>query len=675
MLNYFLTLLVVLSTLVGSLVQANNSSHKYKDELIELMISQVPTANKSDERVFLLEYKIKPDWHIYWKNYGDSGAAPIVSLEGANLKEILWPFPYRYVVADLHNFGYADQVTFPIKVNQLDASGKIKFDLEWLVCKIECIPGFAEISYNLAEENVNSAEAARIETEYKNALLRVPQVKSDWNVRSVDIENNQLRYRLYLPKNIPVDSIQNIEVFPEEFGLVSNTPASVGDVNTTENYFELTQNLDVNRPSEKTSLMQTVVLQSKDGSHETASVHTPVQSAPPNYLAALLFAFLGGMILNLMPCVFPILSLKAFSFIKSSDSQQIKKSTWLYTFGVLASFLTIGAVLSALRLSGESIGWGFQLQNPLIVYILVLLFFVLALNFFGLFEMGDLVANWFSGKANNKFFSSDFGTGVLAVVVASPCTAPFMGGALGMTLILPIPMSLGIFLALGAGLAAPLLLLAYVPNLAEKMPRSGAWMITFKQFMGFPLLATVLWLLWVLSLQIGDSQFWLVLISLLILAFLIWMNSVSQSRNMKRSILTLGLLMLFYVGTALRAEPQSAKTGAASNWQGYSKNLIEENKGKKAIFVDFTAAWCVTCQVNKRLVLDTDEIQSEFKKRDVLLIRADWTNKDPAITEALAAFGRNSVPFYVFYDKDKNSKILPELLTKQMVYDLFSKEE
>lgn len=411
------------------------------------------------------------------------------------------------------------------------------------------------------------------------------------------------------------------------------------------------------------------------GAYEHASFQLANPTNPTNqpdqeettFIILLLSAFLGGIILNLMPCVLPVLSIKFFSLAKVS-----RETRWheilFYTLGVLVTFTALGGIFLALRAGGSAIGWGFQLQSPPIVMALILLFWMMGLSFLGFFEFGDAIVR----SAGRFQQSGAFATGVLSVFIATPCTGPFMGTALGAAATLPALQALTIFFFLGLGLAFPFLLLAIFPNL--RLPKPGMWMITLRQFLAFPLFATVIWLLWVLGLQLGTDAWLYVSIICLVLTFSLWLGK-------DRPKLIKGLAWLIAIGalgagskwvTSAPTVGMMEVTKGTVRWEDYDAAAIAAARGKQPIFIDFTAAWCVTCQVNKKTVLETEAAEAIYLKQNVKLIRADWTNLDPKITDALAEFERASVPLYLFYPADGSKpKILPQILTLAEIEGLF----
>jgi thiol:disulfide interchange protein DsbD len=394
---------------------------------------------------------------------------------------------------------------------------------------------------------------------------------------------------------------------------------------------------------------------------------------------ALLLAFIGGAILNLMPCVFPVLSIKVLAFIDMAQGHKghVRRHGLLFALGILVSFWALSGLMLLLQQAGAEIGWGFQLQSPGFVVVLCLLLFLLALNLFGLFEIGGTVMRLAGNADTGSGYSSSFFTGVLAAAVATPCTAPFMGAALGYALTQPAQVTLLIFTALALGLASPYLLLAEIPGLLEKLPRPGAWMVTFRQLLAFPLLASAIWLGWVLGHQQGVDAVAALLLAMLALALAAWLHGMQQHRASRRRwldgiIVAVLLLQIPLWQQMTGQQPMTGQTSAASatTWEAFDADKLAAYRANgEAVFIDFTAAWCITCQVNKKLALTHEDVIRHFADNRIRTIRADWTRQDPTITAALAAVGRNGVPTYLYYDRTGATHLLPELLTAALVID------
>lgn len=384
------------------------------------------------------------------------------------------------------------------------------------------------------------------------------------------------------------------------------------------------------------------------------------QPAPISAAGALALAFLGGLLLNLMPCVLPVLSIKVLGFLKDTGAAG-RRNAWIYAVGVVVSFWTLAGALLALRAAGQPLGWGFQLQSPGFVTVLILLFFALGLNLLGVFEVGTSLVGLASRVGRGGSLAA-FSSGALAVLVATPCTAPFMGPAIGYAVTQPPAQSLAVFTSLGIGLAFPYVTLAHFPRALRWVPRPGPWMETLKQFMAFLFFGTTLWLLWVLGLQGGMNTLMRVLVGLWVLGIAAWVYGPLRhgAREARRKSGTAVAAALLVVGI-LAAFPRNA--GDRIAWEPYSETRLSEARAQeKRVFVDFTAAWCLTCQVNERTTLSSRAVQKAFNEYAVVLLKADWTNRDPAITAALERHGRSGVPLYVFYPSHGEPIILPALL-------------
>ena len=404
---------------------------------------------------------------------------------------------------------------------------------------------------------------------------------------------------------------------------------------------------------------------------------------------ALLFAFLGGLILNLMPCVFPILSIKILGFVQQAgeEKQKIRNHGLIFGLGVLVSFWVLSGLLLLLRAGGEGLGWGFQLQSSGFIVFLVFLLFVLALNLLGVFEIGTSIIG-VGGKISRKSgYGGSFFSGVLATIVATPCTAPFMGAALAYALSQPPINSFMVFTSLALGMALPYILLSFFPALLKLLPKPGAWMESFKQFMAFPLFATIIWLLWVLGLQSGTENIAKLLMGLLGAGIACWIFGKwgSYSRTPKTRTIATFLALVFFIAGCWLAIPKVVEKPLGENksegkisewgleWEPFSEEKVNELLAEgKPVFIDFTAAWCLTCQANKVVVFNSDEVIQRFKNKGIVPVKADWTNRNSEITMALAAYGRSGVPLYVVYNgKGDSPKILPEVLKPSIVLNAF----
>lgn len=633
-------------------------------------------------------FKPDPGWHVYWKNPGDSGAAPKFEMNSneGSIGPIQWPFPKRLPVAHLTNLGYEGEVVYLFEFELTDRGlakrksagdvAKISARLEWLVCKEDCVPGFANL--NLSRE-ITSGPASWLPAD----LQLIQQFAAQVPVATLSssafplLEANQVgANRVRIDVRATKDRLAKIEIMP----LNDLSPREPEKETVSEShhafFFEVlpesnaVRELSFALKSDEQIWESTVPLVAvAAGEARVAISGNNFSTERLSLVLIYLFSFLGGLVLNLMPCVFPVISIKAFSFLGSPGTHL--RDGILYSLGVLFTFLSLGGAFLILRGLGSQVGWGFQLQSPVVVLFLAVLFFVLALQFLDLLEAGELFTRW-AGRFSGQ--TSSFGTGVLAVFVAAPCTGPFMGTSLGVVSILPPVQALGVFGFLGLGLATPYLLLAGVPQLGRRLPRPGEWMVVLKQFFAFPLFATVIWLLWILGQQTG-SRGWLTgLLTLLSLSFCVWL----WRQKVKWKFFVVWPLVVVALAWAVRevrsgsGDGPDAGISSAKAWVKFDRATFEEARQKgQAVFIDFTAAWCITCQVNKQLVLDKTETQEFFVEAGILAMRADWTKYDPDITKFLAELGRNSVPVYAFFPASgAPPRLLPQILTLQMIRDL-----
>jgi len=706
----------------------NSVSHVVSTEQVraELLV-HAPEGIQAGQTFWLgLQIEHQPDWHTYWQNPGDSGLPTRLQWQlppGLQAGDIAWPLPKKFPIGSLANYGYEGRLllTVPVKASadfRFPSSGPLAIQLhaEWLVCRQECIPQDGRFTLNLTSASAQKPHAAWFDASHQLSPQALPQLQQGgtWitgGQTTVSGDGQQLSLRVH---GLPASwRGQTLSAFPVTPNVVHN--AAVQGKDWTQNWQGAVWSAQIPVSAERgdsPQAMRWVIAVGSESAPKAPAfeIETPVQGTWPaltqaapaeispelakalaenarlaekpgasatttlGLTLAILGALVGGLLLNLMPCVFPVLAIKVLGFAQVDTSQAQHRAAGLaYTGGVIISFMLLGGLMLALRAAGEQLGWGFQLQSPAVVAALALLFTVLGLNLAGVFEFGQMLPSRLATLQNRHPTVNAGLSGVLAVAVASPCTAPFMGASLGLAIALPVWQALMVFSAMGVGMALPYLAASWWPAIARALPRPGAWMQTFRQAMAFPMFATVIWLLWVLGQQTGIDGASGLLALLLTVAWLAWALGL-QGRT--RWVLTgLGLAILLWLGSnwlplALREAPALSTTSSDNalsafeqgQWQTWSAAGVQSQlKAGRPVFVDFTAAWCVTCQYNKKTTLADPQVLADFAARQVVLMRADWTRRDPAITQALTALGRSGVPVYALYAPGQPTVLLSEL--------------
>ena len=658
------------------------------------LLAHAPQGIAPGRTVWLgLQIEHQSGWHTYWKNPGDSGLPTTLkwTLPAAvQAGEIAWPTPKKFPLGDLANYGYEGTLLLPVPLRIEAGFGgpslEVRLQASWLVCRRECIPQDGQFTLTLPTQGAIASHGAAFDA----ALAAQPKPLAGGDSR-IEVQGSELKLSLAgLPQ---AARGQRLALFPETPGIIE--PAGPWQQAWQGNTWTAQVPLSKMRSDSPDRLPVVVALASgpawrieapvsgtwpapvpiaavpasleaalKAAAAEPAKAQAPIGGA--GWLAALAGALIGGLILNLMPCVFPVLAIKALGFSQQRGARL--QQGLAYTAGVLVSFVALGAVLMGLRAAGEQLGWGFQLQSPAMVAALAVLFTVIALNLAGLFEFAQLAPGRLAALRWRHPAADAALSGVLAVLIASPCTAPFMGASLGAALSLPAWQGLAVFAALGLGMALPYALISAVPALGRALPRPGPWMLRFKQFMAFPMLATVVWLLWVLGQQSGIDGAAGLLLLLLLLALLLWTLGLPSGRS-RLTAAALALLALlgglWWAGPQV-VRPQAAATGAAAEgpWQAWQAERVAQALAQgRPVLVDFTAAWCITCQYNKQTVLSDPAVLADAQARQVLLLRADWTQRDAAITAALRELGRSGVPVYALYAPGRPPVLLSEVLS------------
>jgi thiol:disulfide interchange protein/DsbC/DsbD-like thiol-disulfide interchange protein len=675
-----------------------------------------------------LQITHQPGWHTYWKNAGDSGlptelqwTLPPGAAGKVTIGDTAWPVPQKIRIGALANYGYEGTVLLPVPVTvaadykpDLFASGasgagelEVRLKASWLVCRQECIPEEGSFALKLPIKSTTAFH----QTDFDAAFAAQPATLTQPG--RVEVVGNTLK--------IDVDGLpaavrgKSLEFFPETGEVIHNGAVLGTDWTqawTSDGHWTATLPLDAQRSASPRTMPIVLALAASDrqvgqpvawrtdapvtGNWPAAAVRATVSPAlsaalasnaavaagtlavgaannpvgSPSFVLALLGALLGGLLLNLMPCVFPVLAIKVLGFARQAGNRSAHRKAGLsYTAGVMVSVLALAGAMLALRAAGTELGWGFQLQSPIVVAALAALFTLIGLNLMGMFEFGLMPPSSICTAEARHPLANDFLSGVLAVVISSPCSAPFMGASLGLAISLPAVEALLLFAALGLGLALPYLLASFVPAIAMLLPRPGAWMGTLRRLLAFPMFATVAWLVWVLGQQSGIDGAGALLALLVCLAAVVWSFTL---RGRTRMVLATVLIattaaLTGAIGHNVIQLPPTSGVAAQSDsrWQPWSAaRATELAAAGRPVFIDFTAAWCVTCQYNKKATLADPAVLADFDGKGVAMLRADWTRRDPAITAALAALGRNGVPVYVLQAPGKPPVVLTEILGK-----------
>ena len=687
-------------------------------------IGQTPEAAAAQPVWVGLQITHAPEWHTYWKNAGDSGMPTELQWTlppGVMAGDIAWPLPKKIPIGHLANYGYEGTVLLPVpliitpeyKPGVLADALDVKLKATWLVCRKECIPQDGEFALKIPLRSSTALNGAAFDA----ALKSQPADVAGAHQVALKDDGKRLAVRV---AGLPADVRgQPLELFPESPGVVvtAATPAKPGEPVGARSWSQhwdgdvWTADVPVSpERADSPDKMALVLVAGERGwraeapvagawpalalpagvspaleaalkANANAGANAPPPAAPTavpatTFVWALLGALIGGLVLNLMPCVFPVLAIKVLGFTQHADDRRAHRTSGLaYTAGVVLSFLALGALMLALRAAGQQLGWGFQLQSPAVVAALTVLFTVIGLNLAGVFEFGSFLPSRLATMEARNPVANSFLTGMLAVAVASPCTAPFMGASLGLAVGLPAVQALLIFAAIGLGMALPYLAASWWPAVARLLPKPGAWMDTFKKFMAFPMFGTAVWLLWVLGQQTGIDGAGALLALLVVLALVLWaLGLTGRTRIVLASFsIAAGALLASAIGPnvikmAEAATPVAETPGA--RWQPWSAERVQTALGAgQPVFVDFTAAWCVTCQYNKKTTLANAEVLNAFDAAKVQTFRADWTRRDATITAELQKLGRSGVPVYVLQAPGQAPVVFSEILSATEVKD------
>lgn len=686
----FLSLFIFLMAGFSNTSSAELLGEEEPDQYVQVrLIADKTTVNGGEIVRIGVEQTIYPNWHVYWKNPGDSGTPPSIEWQlppDFTVSELEFPTGKKIPYGPLTNYGYEGQVTFlqnltlPINIGTTPFALNAKVNL--LVCHDICIPETHEVWIKFNADTIAEPEKIRA------AEATLPTVKN-WPATYQEIGNNFV-IKTSTQDTTDLQNATNITLLPEEWGAVDNNADAT--IKITADGFELSQKIGERDLNEISSFPYVITYTNAQGENKSirlqaqpkliAATAAPSQSSL-NIFQALLFALLGGVILNLMPCVFPVLSMKALSLINLKGKEETKARGYgiAYTLGILLSFAAIGGALLLLKAGGAQIGWGFQLQNPVVITLLAYLVFVIGLNLSGFFEFNTgRLGNLGQGLTQRDDNRGAFFTGVLATLVATPCTAPFMGAAMGFALTQPALISMLVFLALGLGLALPYLALCFIPALRSKLPRPGHWMETFRNFLAFPMFITAAWLVWVLSQQISAIGVFVTLIGAVLIAFSLWLMQVMPPNGLMRNVAK--ILLILSIAFALispflthEATKNPLEKQIGQNWEEFTpEKLSTLLTGDAPVFTNMTASWCITCKVNERVALKNGSVEELFAEKNIQYLKGDWTNQNPDITQYLNSFGRNGVPLYVYYPPRNpqtgarpDAIVLPQILTAGLV--------
>lgn len=645
-----------------------------------------------------LRQTMTPGWHTYWLNPGDSGEPTTITWTlppGFTAGPLQWPLPEAIPIGPLVNYGYAGDVLLltHIKIPQ-DVAGPsvtLAAHARWLVCKDICVP--EEQALTLTLPLIDGALSPR-SSPHASAIAAARKalpVAGPWPA-SVSAGHKTLTLDVALP-GAEMDGLSRARFFPVSVDRIAN--AAPQKLERFGGGLRLRMERSDPGADAATAIDGVLAIErtGPDGKLErrgfalaglpvTAGVEAPETQTELGLGAALLFAFLGGLILNLMPCVFPVLSLKAYSLARDAEPQgQRRLQGFAYLAGVLTSFAALAAAVILLRAGGAAIGWGVQFQSPLFVLVMAALFLLLGLNMSGVYHVAGGALAGAGGKlAGRAGPLGAFFTGVLATIVATPCTAPFMGAATGYAFAQPAIATVAVLMTLGLGFAAPILLLSLTPAAARFLPKPGAWMDVFKQVMAFPLYATAAWFVWILSVQQGSEGVLAAMVTLIGVAFAAWLFGLRRDPPPARlaAALALGAAAVVLGASVMGGAPQPGTAASRAETAGpvsqpFTRARLESLQNQsRPVFINLTAAWCITCKVNERVALQSERVAKAFAERDVAYLKGDWTKGDPEVTALLKEFGRAGVPLYLLYSPKAAGlapRILPQILTESLVLD------
>ena len=671
---------------------------------VRLISAQTATGGKETLRLGL-EYELQPDWKIYWRSAGDAGFPPQLDWTGSQnigAAKILWPAPHRFSIFGLETFGYKDQIILPIDVTIPDPAqpASIRLNVDYLVCSDICIPATANFNLDIPANatggtggSITSNHAHQIEKFVSKVPLTgsaLPiAVNSISSINKGDSQTLRIGIRGLDTAGVTIDDIIVESDLRAGFGLPK--PVTANDSSADTKYFDiavmglgddqslLDEAITATVIAGPLSVEQDLVVGNADtATSASTSASGSGATAGMSFWMIGLFALLGGLILNVMPCVLPVLSIKVMSALKAreQDTNRVRIGFFASAAGIITSFWLIAAVLVGIKLAGGTIGWGIQFQQPLFLTVMTIILALFALNMWGLFEISgpDQLGNAANDaiarrESNGHHISSNFLTGMFATLLATPCSAPFLGTAVGFALAGSVFDIFWIFTLLGIGLATPYLAIAIQPRVAHILPKPGRWMNGVKIVMGLALIGTAIWLLGILSVQIGLGGAIAVGLGLIAGGAFIWARKRTTNLRPRfafTALAVLGFLVALFA-PGFSHPPSSAGTSSGNSplaWQAFAPETIDTLVADgKTIVIDVTAEWCVTCQVNKKLVLETPDVSTALTQDNIVLMQADWTRPDQTISDYLASYGRFGIPFNaVFGPGAPDGILLSELL-------------
>ena len=653
----------LVTLLFSYLIQAENLGSD-SNSSVEILSKEIVKIS-DDEYLIGVKFKFDQGWHTYWINPGDSGEKAKFDWnlpEGYKISNPKWPAPSTIPYPPLMTYGYENEVIILFSLYKEIGSvkkGEITLNSEWLACADICLPQSGTTKINL-----NEIVLSNFKTESKILKVKNNLPKKYPYLISASLKDNELNLSGQMSEKFK-DS--EIYFFPYDQNLISHTAIQNSEIGKNSfTHKVLRSNQKILSPNIKGVISFKSDDEINSFYFSSNNVSSENKFSSLNLLIALFSAFIGGLLLNLMPCVFPVISLKIFNFIEiANNKREVLFHGMSFSIGSIVTFISIGLIILILKIFGEEIGWGFQLQSPMFVSLLIYLFALLFLNFIGLFKIPNFFGKFGTKTSDTNSYKSSFGTGVLAVAVATPCTAPFMGSALGLALTQPNFFSILIFLFLGIGFSLPYLIISLFPGTLSYLPKPGNWMETFRQIMAIPIFLTILWLIWILSNQISFINLMSVMLGVSFILLLCFIKEIVTFLKVssKFNIPTSAILLIF----SLYLLPFNSEIDNLSK-SDISLEKIENLSKKGPLFINFTADWCITCKVNEQIALSGNDFKSMIAGQNINYLKIDWTNKDPNVNKLIETYGRSGIPLYVFYPYEEYGPvILPEVLNKSIL--------